>query len=269
MRSASKTAARKSGRSAPKGGSTETEIKLRIGDRRALLRQLAGLKAQLIAPRVHEMNTLYDTTDGKLARQAQMLRLRVERVTHGAAAAGKRGKSAGISALLTFKGPSTSLRKGSIKYSNKYSNKGSKKGSKRTPKPASGEHYKVREEHELRIADHEEMPRILEALGLRPWFRYEKFRTTYGLPGIAHLKVEFDETPVGLFLEIEGERGAIDRAAELLGFARSDYIDGSYGALFMKQLGLAHKEAPQNEPTPSSGLPDMVFRKSVRRRRRS
>jgi adenylate cyclase, class 2 len=257
MRSASKTAARKSGRSAPKGGRTETEIKLRIGDRRALLRQLAGLKAKLIAPRVHEMNTLYDTQDGKLAGQAQMLRLRVERVTHGATGRRKRSKGDGISALLTFKGPGTSLRKGS------------KKGSKRAPKPASGARYKVREEHELRIADHEEMPRILEALGLRPWFRYEKFRTTYGLPGIAHLKVELDETPIGLFLEIEGERGAIDRSAELLGFARSDYIDVSYGALFMEQLGLAPKAAPQNEPTPFSGLPDMVFRKSRRSRGRS
>jgi adenylate cyclase, class 2 len=257
MRSASKTAARKSGRGAPKGGSTETEIKLRVGDRRALVRQLAGLKAKLIAPRVHEMNTLYDTRDGKLARQAQMLRLRVERVTHGAAGTGKRSKGDGISALLTFKGPASSLRKGS------------QKGSKRTPKPGPGKRYKVREEHELRIADHEEMPRILEALGLRPWFRYEKFRTTYGLPGIAHLKVELDETPVGLFLEIEGERGAIDRAAELLGFARSDYIDGSYGALFMEQLGLARKAAPQNEPTPFSGLPDMVFPKSKRSRGRS
>jgi adenylate cyclase class 2 len=265
MRSASKTAARKSGHGAPKGGRTETEIKLRVGDRRALLRQLAGLKAKLIAPRVHEMNTLYDTPDGKLARQAQMLRLRVERATHGAAGAGKRSKGDGISALLTFKGPLTSLRKGSIKHSNK----GSKKSSKRTPKAAPGERYKVREEHELRIADHGEMPRILEALGLRPWFRYEKFRTTYSLPGISHLKVELDETPVGLFLEIEGERGAIDRAAELLGFSRSDYIDGSYGALFMEQLGLARKAAPQNEPTPFSGLPDMVFRKSRRPRERS
>ena len=130
MRSASKTAARKSGRGVPQGGSTETEIKLRVGDRRALLRQLAGLKVKLIAPRVHEMNTLYDTQDGKLARQAQMLRLRVERVTHGAAGAGKRSKGDGISALLTFKGPATSLRKDP--------NNGSKKGSKRTPKPIIG-----------------------------------------------------------------------------------------------------------------------------------
>ncbi len=48
------------------------------------------------------------------------------------------------------------------------------------------------------------MGSILRALGLYSTFRYEKFRTTYALPGIRGLKVEFDETPVGLFLELEG-----------------------------------------------------------------
>ena len=189
------------------------------------------------------MNTLYDTRDGKLARQGQMLRLRVERRARRTARAEK-SKGAGVSALLTIKGPGLPGKRG--------------------PKRASAVRYKIREEHELRIGDHEEMPRILEALGLRPWFRYEKFRTTYRLPGIAHLKLELDETPVGSFLEIEGERDAINRAATLLGFARSDYIDKSYGALFMEQRGLARKAASQVEPTPFSGLPDMLFRRSRR-----
>jgi len=193
------------------------------------------------------MNTLYDTRDGKLARKGQMLRLRVERRARRTDRAKKKSKGAGVSALLTIKGPGLPRRGG--------------------PKRASAARYKIREEHELRIGDHEEMPRILEALGLRPWFRYEKFRTTYRLPGIAHLKLELDETPVGSFLEIEGERDAIDRAATLLGFARSDYIDKSYGALFMEQRGPARKAASQIEPTPFSGLPDMLFRRSNRRGR--
>jgi adenylate cyclase class 2 len=192
------------------------------------------------------MNTLYDTRDGKLARQGQMLRLRVERRARRTDRAGKKSKGAGVPALLTIKGPGPGL-----------------------PKRGSAGRYKIREEHELRIGDHEEMPRILEALGLRPWFRYEKFRTTYRLPGIAHLKLELDETPIGSFLEIEGERDAIDRAATLLGFARSDYIDKSYGALFMEQRGLAGKAASQIEPTPFSGLPDMLFRGSKGLRGRS
>jgi adenylate cyclase, class 2 len=213
------------------------------------LPQFARLKAKLIAPRVHEMNTLYDTPDGKLARQGQMLRLRVERRARRTDRAEKKSKGAGVPALLTFKGPGLPGKGG--------------------PKRASAGRYKIREEHELRIGDHEEMPRILEALGLRPWFRYEKFRTTYRLPGIAHLKLELDETPVGCFLEIEGKRDAINRAATLLGFARSDYIVKSYGALFMEQLGLARKAASQIEPTPFSGLPDMLFRGLKRSQERS
>jgi adenylate cyclase class 2 len=241
MRSASKTALRKSGRGAPKRAGTEIEVKLRIADRRQLLQRLARLKAKLVVPRVHEANTLYDTAEGHLARHGQMLRIRVERPAARANGAGKARKMGTkrpeISALLTFKGPA--------------------KGAKAN-EPGR---YKVREEHELRIADHEELPRILEALGLRPWFRYEKFRSTFKLPRMS-VKLELDETPIGLFVELEGERGQIKRAAGLLGFHGSDYINKSYGALFMEARGRsrARGKASHAEPTPSSRLPDMLFR---------
>src|SRR5579872_1521513 len=149
MRSASKTALRKSSRGVPQRADTEIEVKLPIADRRQLLQRLARLKAKLIAARVHEANTLFDTADGHLARHGQMLRLRIERPAGRANRAGKAPKmgkqTQEISALLTFKGPA--------------------KGTKANQ--PSG--YKIREEHELRIADHPELPRILEALGLRPW----------------------------------------------------------------------------------------------------
>src|SRR5579864_5484819 len=95
MRSASKTALRKSGHDAPKRTGTEIEVKLRIANRRQLLRRLAQLKAKLISARVREMNTLYDTAGGHLARRGQMLRLRVERAAargNGAGKARKTGK---------------------------------------------------------------------------------------------------------------------------------------------------------------------------------
>ena len=57
------------------------------------------------------------------------------------------------------------------------------------------------------------MARILRALGLHPVFRYEKFRTTYALPGVRGLKIELDETPVGIYLELEGPIARIDRGA--------------------------------------------------------
>jgi adenylate cyclase class 2 len=239
MRSASKTRLRKSERRAGKKSNTEIEIKIRIGDRRRFLRQLARLKAKLTRVRVHEMNTLYDTNDGQLAQQGQMLRLRVERPAGRARSAGRPPKSAKDRAartgVLTFKGPENGAETNN-------------------PEP-----YKVREEHELCISNPEEMSKIFEALGLRPCFRYEKFRTTFSLPGMARLKLTLDETPIGVFAELEGERGEIDRAAGMLGFARSDYINKSYGALFVEERALAGR-ASGEEPKSFSGITDMLFR---------
>jgi adenylate cyclase class 2 len=241
MRSASKTGLRKSGCRTPKSAKTEIEVKLRIRDGRRLLHQLGRLKAKLTHARVHEMNTLYDTPHGNLARHGRMLRLRVERPAgrpDGPRKTRKMGtQGSEISAWLTFKGLPNGAQA-------------------RNP----GQ-YKIREEHELRISDCQEAPKILEALGLRRWFRYEKYRTTFELPGMSRVKLVFDETPIGLFVELEGERGEINRAAELLGFTSSDYINQSYGALFMKECGLA-RPTSHHEPTPASGLPDMLFRRS-------
>ena len=60
-------------------------------------------------------------------------------------------------------------------------------------------------------------------------FRYEKYRTEFRQPrraGVAML----DETPVGVYLELEGTPHWIDRTARRLGFQESDYITASYGA---------------------------------------
>ena len=72
-------------------------------------------------------------------------------------------------------------------------------------------------------------------MGLSPCFRYEKYRSTYRLPGLPGLLVELDETPIGDFLELEGDSASIDRAAALLGFGPGDYITKSYGILFLEQ----------------------------------
>ena len=46
-----------------------------------------------------------------------------------------------------------------------------------------------------------------------------------------------DETPIGTFLEIEGDAAGITAAAEALGFAPADYLTGSYAALFAEAGG--------------------------------
>ena len=43
--------------------------------------------------------------------------------------------------------------------------------------------HKVREEIELEVSDGKSLARIFEGLGMNAWFRYEKLRTTFRLPG--------------------------------------------------------------------------------------
>ena len=92
--------------------------------------------------------------------------------------------------------------------------------------------HKSREELELEIGDFRSMGAILERLGYRAASRYEKYRTEYRQAksrGIATI----DETPVGVFIELEGAPSGIDRTARRLGFAEGDYLTVSYSRLYL------------------------------------
>src|SRR5882672_9345080 len=54
----------------------EVEIKFKIDDINALTASLQKAGFQLITPRTHEVNTLYDQPGGRLRRQGALLRLR-------------------------------------------------------------------------------------------------------------------------------------------------------------------------------------------------
>lgn len=113
--------------------------------------------------------------------------------------------------------------------------------------PATRERYKSREEIEFDVSDAAAFDLVLNRLGYMPRFRYEKYRTKFALaaePGI----VTIDETPIGVFLELEGPAGWIDRTAARLGFSPSEYCTASYAALYREYLYL-HQTAPT----------DMVF----------
>jgi adenylate cyclase, class 2 len=104
--------------------------------------------------------------------------------------------------------------------------------------------YKSREEIEFDISKAGAFTQVLDRLGYRPSFRYEKYRTKFaraGEPGI----VSIDETPIGVFLELEGEPSWIDRAAAAMGFSRAEYSTASYASLYQKYL-LDHPTAPQD-----------------------
>ncbi len=100
------------------------------------------------------------------------------------------------------------------------------------PKARTTNHrYKEKEEIEIEVSSSADLDRILQAVGLLPGFRYEKYRTKYTLKNLPGLEVDLDETPAGIFLELEGPRRQIDRAARLLGYTRSDYDCRSYWEL--------------------------------------
>ena len=108
--------------------------------------------------------------------------------------------------------------------------------------------HKSREELETSAADGPTLELIFNRLGLVPSFRYEKYRVTYQLSGDPGVVV-IDETPIGVFLELEGPSYWIDATASRLGFTPQDYIVASYASLYRTYL------------TKHSGPPDMVFPK--------
>ena len=192
----------------------EIEIKLRVQDVAAIRSRLKRLRAREISPRTHEFNTLYDTPRQDLKRQGQLIRIRIEQP---ALSFGKRRPNENAAAILTYKGPSLPSR---------------------TATEAGGHsnfrsYFKIKDEAEVSVAGGDEMARILHGLGLHPGFRYEKFRTTYALPGVRGLKIELDETPVGTYLELEGPVAGIERGAHLLGYDRKDYLKDTYGSLYL------------------------------------
>jgi adenylate cyclase, class 2 len=97
--------------------------------------------------------------------------------------------------------------------------------------PETGRH-KSREELEVTVNDARKASAIAERIGFRPVFRYEKYRTEYQQPRWAGVAV-VDETPIGVYLELEGTPAWIDRTARRLGFPEKDYITVSYGGLYL------------------------------------
>jgi adenylate cyclase class 2 len=90
---------------------------------------------------------------------------------------------------------------------------------------------KLREEHETLVGDGEVLLKIFEELGLHIWFRYEKYREEFSHDDVI---VAIDETPVGVFVEIEGGEQGIEATAAALGRTPADYILDSYRSLFLQ-----------------------------------
>ena len=107
------------------------------------------------------------------------------------------------------------------------------------------EGVKVREERETRVSDPEETAAILAALGLSPRFRYEKNREEWTLEGCT---VALDETPIGNFVEVEGDPPGIRKAVSALGLDFADAVPYTYSRLYAER-----RKKDQSLPA------DMVF----------
>ncbi|MEJ2110849.1 MAG: class IV adenylate cyclase [Acidobacteriota bacterium] len=117
-----------------------------------------------------------------------------------------RVRQAGQRSVLTFKGP-----------------------------PEDSEIFKIREEIETELADGAKTIRILERLGLSVWFRYQKYRSEYTLNDVI---VAVDETPIGNYIELEGETSCIYDLADQLKIEASRFVKDSYYILYLNACRL-------------------------------
>lgn len=89
--------------------------------------------------------------------------------------------------------------------------------------------HKSRIETETVVDDGEAIGAIFSQLGYLPAFAYEKWRTEYA-DQTGHCVV--DETPIGIFAELEGPADWIDSTARRLSLDLSALMTLSYGRLF-------------------------------------
>lgn len=97
-----------------------------------------------------------------------------------------------------------------------------------------------RREIELTVGDAEAMTAILEVLGYRPYWRYEKRREVFTW---RRAEAVLDEMPYGWFLEIEGGEDDIRDLVEAVGLTLDDGLPYSYAEIFENIRGNLNLEA--------------------------
>lgn len=100
---------------------------------------------------------------------------------------------------------------------------------------------KTREEREVEVSDGGEAEGILEGLGLSRRFRYEKRREEWSFEDCA---IALDETPIGNFVEVEGDPVSIRKVFVRLGLDFGEAIPYSYAELYQRR----RKEQPELPP---------------------
>jgi len=174
--------------------SAEIELKFPVVSLGDLERRLAELGFRLDTPRTFESNTLYDTPERKLKNNGELLRIREYGERH----------------IVTHK--------------------------RHPDDEDTASPYKVRIETESEVSDGVALAEIFTRLGYAPAFRYEKWRSEYSHPAQMRSGVSghvvIDETPIGVYAELEGPTGWIDQTLVALGVSPGVCLTESYGRLF-------------------------------------
>jgi predicted adenylyl cyclase CyaB len=94
--------------------------------------------------------------------------------------------------------------------------------------------FKIREEYETEVKNERHLRKIFKSLGLQPVFQYSKFRTIFRKK---RLTICLDETPIGNFLELEGQQSEIVKFAHALDFSKEAFIKLDYVQLIQRDKG--------------------------------
>ncbi len=107
--------------------------------------------------------------------------------------------------------------------------------------------FKRREELESVLGDGRNVIAIFRRIGLRVSFRYQKYRREFKVvtgpaPG-DEIHVALDETPIGIFAELEGSEAGIKKAARKLAISQNRFLRDSYASLYFQYCAERHQPA--------------------------
>ncbi len=179
----------------------EREIKLRYLSHDKARLAVDQLEGTPLHHRRLQDDYLLDLPSGELTHRNCTLRVRIEKPDNT-------DKLTSSRATVTFKGP---------------------------PLP---DIMKVREELETTIDNGEIFLRILLKAGWNVSFQYQKYREEFQKDDVV---IAIDETPVGAFVELEGNELTITRLASTLGRTTDDYIIASYRQLYVEHCNNTNK----------------------------
>lgn len=95
--------------------------------------------------------------------------------------------------------------------------------------------FKKRQELETSIEDPKAMIKVLEGMGMHVCFEYSKIREVYTLSVEKDdAEICLDETPVGIFVEIEGSENSIETLASHLGWTPDSFIRRNYIEMYLE-----------------------------------